>query len=169
MHSKTRDGKEVYDSWNDKQDKCAGVAPGKPCSSCRADVMRLYVEHNRCEHAVYLWNAREVEGRVFLRMEAFQTNLCSHVQSMIGLAPEATVAPWTEHPFRVLADIHHVGFTHRDIKLENISLSSSGQVKITDFGWCVRIEENPTSLAGTWQTMAPERFEERPQTVAVDV
>ena len=36
LHSKTRDGKAVCYSWNNKQGKCAGVAPGKPCPSGRA-------------------------------------------------------------------------------------------------------------------------------------
>uniref|UniRef100_A0A7S0ZQH2 Protein kinase domain-containing protein n=1 Tax=Noctiluca scintillans TaxID=2966 RepID=A0A7S0ZQH2_NOCSC len=133
------------------------------------EAMRLCVEHNRCEHVVYLWNAREVEGRVFLRMEMCHTNLHSHVQSLKGIAPESAVASWTEQLFSGLADIHHVGFIHRDIKLENLLLSLDGRIKIADFGWCVRIEESPTSLAGTWQTMPPEMLEERPQTVAVDV
>ena len=42
--SKTCDGKEVYDSWDDKHDKYAERGSGQPCSSGRADVMRLYVE-----------------------------------------------------------------------------------------------------------------------------
>lgn len=133
------------------------------------EAMRLCVEHNRCEHVVKLWNAREVEGRVFLRMEMCQTNLHSHVLSLKRVAPEYVVASWTEQLFSGLADIHHVGFIHRDIKLENLLLSLDGRIKIADFGWCVRIEESPTSLAGTWQTMPPEMLEERPQTVAVDV
>ena len=169
LHSKTRDGKEFYDSGDDKQGMCADVAPSKPCSSGRADVMRISVEYNRFEHAIYLWNAREVEARVVLRLEAFQTNLYSHVQSMNGLAPETTVAPCTEQLFRGLADVHHGGFAHRDIKLENISLSSGGQFKIAGFGWCGRIEVNPTSLAGTGQPLASEMLEERPQAVAVVV
>ena len=64
LHSETRVGKKVYGSWIDEQDRCSDAAPGKPCSSGRAGAMRLYVEHNRWEHAVYLWNACEVEGRV---------------------------------------------------------------------------------------------------------
>ena len=93
LHTKARDGKEVYDTGDDKQDKCADVAPGKPCSSGRADVMRIIVEYDRFEHAGDLWNAREVEARVFLRMKAFQTNLYSHVQSMNELTPEALSLP----------------------------------------------------------------------------
>ena len=89
LHSKTHGSKECYDKGDDKRDRCADVAPGKPCSSGRADEKRIFVEHNRVEHAVYLWNARGVEARVVLRIEAFQSNLYSHVQSMQELAPEA--------------------------------------------------------------------------------
>ena len=89
LHSKTHDSKEFYDSGDDMRDKCAVVAPGKPFSSGRADEKRIFVEHNRVEHAVYLGNARGVEARVVLRMEASQTNLYSHVLSKKELAPGA--------------------------------------------------------------------------------
>ena len=88
LHSKTHGSKEFYDSGDDKRDECAD-APGKMCSSGRADEKRIFVEHKRVVHAVELWNARGVEARVVLRIEASQTNLYSHVQSMKELAPEA--------------------------------------------------------------------------------
>ena len=91
----TCDGKECYDSGDDKPFMGADVAPGKPCSSGRADVMRIFVEYDRFVLAVYLWNAREVEARVFLRREVSLTNLYlySHVQSTNELAPEALSLP----------------------------------------------------------------------------
>ena len=102
---------------------------------------------------------REKSRVVFLRMEAFQTNLYSHVQSTNGLAPKATVAPRTVLFVCVLADSHRVGFTLRDI---NSGISCCRQVARSS---------SKTSIdgSGTRQSMAPEMLEERPQTVAVNV
>mmetsp|Transcript_56096 Transcript_56096/g.149665 ORF Transcript_56096/g.149665 Transcript_56096/m.149665 type:complete len:896 (-) Transcript_56096:419-3106(-) len=136
------------------------------------EAMRQCTLQKRCRHVVHLWSAKEVSGSVFLRMEMCQTNLLHYVQEMpCGVATEANAASWSAQLFSGLADIHHVGFIHRDIKLENLLLSLDGHVKIADFGWCARFADGPTSLAGTWQTMPPEMLQDdgAAQTVAVDV
>lgn len=62
-----------------------------------------------------------------------------------------------------LAAIHNTGIIHRDIKPENILFSSSGKVKISDFGISftsefTRVTSNG-SLVGTINYMAPEYVE----------
>lgn len=126
----------------------------------------------RCQHVVHMYHAKEIESLVYLRMELCKTHLRSFVAKMPrGCAPATTVSKWTAQLFSGLAVIHQVGFIHRDIKLDNLLLSSSDCLKIADFGWAAKLVNKPTGLAGTWQTMPPEMLEDelRPQTEAVDV
>ena len=54
---------------------------------------------------------------------------------------------------------HKCGITHGDIKLENILLSSSFNIKLIDFGFAKKIEEGLiSSLTGTRGYAAPECF-----------
>jgi len=68
-----------------------------------------------------------------------------------------------------LQTVHSLGFIHRDIKPDNLLCTDDGLLKIADFGWCCTVAEAPTSLAGTFQYMAPEVLSNAPQTVQADV
>ena len=58
----------------------------------------------------------------------------------------------------VLAVVHmHAnGLIHRDIKVENIMLDSSGHVKLVDFGLACSADEETVSRNGSLIYMAPE-------------
>ena len=56
--------------------------------SDRADVMRLYVEHDRCEHGT-----REKSGSCFFEVGSVPVGLVLARAIKERLAPETTVAP----------------------------------------------------------------------------
>ncbi|ORY36478.1 Pkinase-domain-containing protein [Rhizoclosmatium globosum] len=65
------------------------------------------------------------------------------------------------------------GIVHRDLKLQNILISSTGTLKICDFGFAQLFEPagklTLTSVKGTPIYMAPELIEEKPYTHLVDL
>jgi len=68
--------------------------------------------------------------------------------------------------------LHALGVVHRDVKSDSILLSLTGQVKLSDFGYCDRItSEKPTcsGLIGTPHWMSPEIVTRKPYGSMTDV
>lgn len=52
---------------------------------------------------------------------------------------------------------HYNGVVHRDLKPENILITMDGYIKICDFGFCKKIDDNRTyTSCGTPDYLAPE-------------
>jgi serine/threonine protein kinase len=58
---------------------------------------------------------------------------------------------------------------HRDVKCENLLLSSAGEVKLGDFGLATPISRNNTARLGTAKWMSPEVIREISYDEKVDV
>lgn len=72
-----------------------------------------------------------------------------------------------------LAYMHHHNIVHRDIKANNIKITSTGAVKLLDFG-ISKSASTPQftevgSVIGTWQYLAPEQIYEGVSDVRSDV
>jgi len=66
--------------------------------------------------------------------------------------------------------IHSLDFVHRDLKPENILIDELNNVKLCDFGWCVRIDNGPRkTFCGTYEYMAPEVVKEEEYSKSIDV
>lgn len=119
---------------------------------------------------VQLHGAKEENGCIFLLLElCMYGNLTQQLASTPHGIPEATAMRNARHLFQGLRDIHMAGILHRDIKLENLLITTNGVLKITDFGWAVESRDSPRGLAGTFDTMAPEVLQNQVQTTAVDM
>jgi calcium-dependent protein kinase len=76
---------------------------------------------------------------------------------------EQQSAEVTRKVLSALQYMHSKGVTHRDIKLENIMIDRSGEVKLIDFGLATKYQSeeyaNLTDTVGTLYSMAPEVLE----------
>lgn len=124
-----------------------------------------------CHHVVHFADMTEEGEHVYIRMEMCTCDLLQYTinQSERRLG-EGDAMVCTLQLMSGLRDLHQIGILHRDIKPENLLLTSSGVLKIADFGWCADLRDAPCALAGTFQFMAPEILAEHGvQTEAVDV
>jgi serine/threonine protein kinase len=120
---------------------------------------------------VQLHSYVEEAGFVFLMLElCVYGNLAQRLAKAVGgRLSEATAARCSRHLFQGLRDIHAAGVIHRDIKAENLLITTNGVLKITDFGWATETSDSPRGLAGTFETMAPEVLKNQKHTSAVDL
>jgi serine/threonine-protein kinase len=112
-------------------------------------------------HIVTVYDRGEAEGHLFMVMELLEG------QDLRALIDRAGVIPLADR-VRILAQIseglgyaHSRGVVHRDVKPANIMVTTSGQVKLLDFGLArVAARETITRrgmILGTPDYMSPEQ------------
>jgi Tol biopolymer transport system component/tRNA A-37 threonylcarbamoyl transferase component Bud32 len=131
-------------------------------------------------HICTIYEVGEVDGQPYIAMEFLAGETLSRRIPPNGLPTEsvldlgAQIADAMDHA-------HTHGILHRDLKSANVRMTSSGQLKVLDFGLAMNIKEasfegvtRSTSLgsgsaAGTLAYMAPELLQGKTPDVRTDV
>jgi serine/threonine-protein kinase len=113
------------------------------------------------------------ETLAYLVMELVEGEPLSALLAREGALPPATTLSLLRQTAFALAEAHHAGMVHRDVKPGNILVRPDGSLKITDFGiaWSARSVAltRTGQVIGTPQYLSPEQAEGRPATPASDV
>ncbi|KAL3350302.1 hypothetical protein AABB24_023010 [Solanum stoloniferum] len=94
----------------------------------------------------------------YLVMELCSGGRLLDQMARVGRYPEQQAANVMKDLMLVIRYCHEMGVVHRDIKPENVLLTTSGQVKVSDFGLAVRISygQSLTGVVGSPAYVAPE-------------
>ncbi|MFD9615302.1 serine/threonine-protein kinase, partial [Streptomyces sp. NPDC059083] len=124
-------------------------------------------------HVIPIHDYGEIDGLLYIDMRLVQGESLRTVLRTRGpLPPEQAVSVICQIAAGLDA-AHHDGLVHRDVKPDNILLTHDGFAYLADFGLAnTNTDERLTqtgSAIGSFNYMAPERFQPGPATPAVDV
>jgi len=130
-----------------------------------AEEVEAYLEEARIiaflEHPsiVRFYTVEKIEGRLVIVTEFIEgKSLRKVIQSEAPMSVGRAISLMTP----ILSALHYAhshGIIHRDVKPENVLVTSTGVMKLTDFGLAKLLAQNISlSIAGTPSYMAPEAW-----------
>lgn len=122
------------------------------------------------ENIIQLLDSFESPNDFYLVTELAQGQLFEILEEDKNL-PENEVRKIAQQLVSALYYLHSNNIIHRDIKPQNILISSSGVIKLCDFGFARAIDSKTmvTSIKGTPLYMAPELLQEYPYNHEADL
>ncbi|WP_017586507.1 serine/threonine-protein kinase [Nocardiopsis ganjiahuensis] len=115
----------------------------------------------------------EDDGRPWIVMELLDGDSLHRLVRDRGPAPAERVAAWGSALLDALTTAHAQGITHRDVKPENVMVTASGRVVLTDFGIATIVDTAAVTqtggVLGSAAYVAPERLASEPATPASDL
>ncbi|UYV65145.1 NIM1K [Cordylochernes scorpioides] len=112
-------------------------------------------------NVVRLFEVVETPGRLFLVMEHCAGGELFALVCTQGRLPDPQAAGVVAQVASALQYLHNRGIVHRDLKAENVFLTTWGTVKVGDFGfskWVARWDEPLRTFCGSPPYAAPELF-----------
>ncbi|MDD4003851.1 MAG: serine/threonine-protein kinase [Elusimicrobiaceae bacterium] len=112
----------------------------------------------RHPNIVDIYTVFREKGDLYLVFEYVDGETLEHKLDADGKMPLAEAKPIFEAICKALTYAHKNGIIHRDLKLSNIMLASTGIVKVMDFGVARKMDAKPAAtVSGTPAYMAPEQ------------
>ena len=105
------------------------------------------------------------QNNIYVVLELCDGGDLNDIVMDVGGLPEARARHYFRHIMGALSYIHNLGVAHRDIKLENILVSSQDYAKLTDFGLCKQASSDSPMMRTTCGTLvyaAPEIIRQEP-------
>ncbi|XP_006881715.1 PREDICTED: aurora kinase A [Elephantulus edwardii] len=126
--------------------------------------------HLRHPNILRLYGYFHDATRVYLILEYASLGTVYRELQKLSRFDEQKTATYITQLAGALCYCHSKNVIHRDIKPENLLLSSTGELKIADFGWSVHAPSSRrTTLCGTLDYLPPEMIEGRMHDEKVDL
>ena len=168
---------EVRDGWDTRLDRAVAVKLLHPAFSVDPDNRRRFETEARAAaglnhpHIVAVHDSGDHAGTPFIVMERLSGwTLADELTG--GPLPEVRVRSILNDVLSALTAAHAAGILHRDIKPANILFTTSGDVKVADFGIAKSAGAAATmtgQILGTMAYLSADRLAGRPATVADDL
>lgn len=111
---------------------------------------------------VTIYDLGELDGLMYIAMELIEgESLADKLAAAKGIMPAFSVIPLIAQLCGALEYAHDKGVIHRDVKLENVMVTTDGDVKLMDFGLAKALQETPDKslvITGTPLYMSPEQI-----------
>lgn len=122
-------------------------------------------------HIVKTLNAVLQGTEKYMVMEYVEGESLEHYTDLSRLLPFSTVAEIIYKCCKALEYAQQQGVIHRDIKPANILLSGQSDIKISDFGSAMVMNQQATQVAGVGSPayMSPEQIDEKSLTHQTDI
>jgi serine/threonine protein kinase len=145
----------------------------------KSEIIRLkQVDHIKSEvrilskifhpFVVNLLGHTQDEKRLYMLMEYVPGGeVFTHLRSQGRFSNDASKF-YTAQIALAFAHCHENQVAYRDLKPENLLLSKTGNIKITDFGFAKVVEDRTWTLCGTPEYLAPEIIQSKGHNTSVD-
>lgn len=151
----------VYTAYERGNNKCVAIKQMNLEQQPKKDLIIneiLVMRDSKHRNVVNFIDSFLVRGELWVVMEYMEGGSLTDVVTF-NMMTEPQIAAVCREVLFGLQFLHSKGVIHRDIKSDNILLSSEGNIKLTDFGFCAQINEahmKRTTMVGTPYWMAPE-------------
>lgn len=139
--------------------KCYERAKIKSETACRRIMQEIEILKYTCQpHIIKLYEIFENQKYIFMVIEYVDSGDLLNYLKLNGVFDEAHFMVIFKQIVRALHYLHFNGILHRDIKLDNVLIDSSGQVKLCDFGVSRKMPKSELvhEHIGTPAYLAPE-------------
>ncbi|AWK71764.1 serine/threonine protein kinase [Rhodococcus oxybenzonivorans] len=168
---------DVHDGWDLRLGRPVAVKVLRPEYASIPDIRRRFEVEARMAatlnhpNVVAVHDCGEDAGVAYIVMERLPGRTLADDIAR-GPLPEARARAILADILAAVGAAHDCGILHRDIKPANVLFSSTGVVKVADFGIAKSADSGHTTtgqVLGTVAYLSPDRIAEKPATVADDL
>lgn len=168
---------DVYDGWDDRLRRPVAVKVLRPEFADKLDIRTRFESEASTAatlnhpNVVSVYDSGEDQGIPFIVMERLPGRTLSD-EIEAGPIPPNRVRAVLSDVLSAVGAAHAAGILHRDIKPGNVLFSSTGTVKVADFGIAKTADSAHTTtgeVLGTVAYLSPQRIEGRPATAGDDL